>query len=95
MRFARFTCTSAFRPADRTKSIGFVASSAAGQFGQWCADQLARAEAPHELLDSTASPCAIPNAAGRGFCRADLVGRSLRLGYFRGVRVLIATTPRG
>lgn len=66
------------------------------QFGQWCADQLARAEAPHELLDSTAKPLRNPQRRGAGVLPAlTLVGRSLRLGYFRGVRVLIATTPAG
>jgi hypothetical protein len=65
-------------------------------FGPWCADQVGRGEAPYELLDSTAKPVRNPHRRGEGVLPAlTAVGKSLRLGFFHGVRVLVATTPAG
>jgi hypothetical protein len=65
-------------------------------FGQWCADQLARAEASWELLDSTAKPLRNRQRRGDGALpELTACGRSLRLDYFLGIRVLVAATPDG
>jgi hypothetical protein len=66
------------------------------RFGSWCARRLGAQAAPYEILDTTAWP--LRNAKRRGAgTLADVVaiGRSLRLGWFAGVRVLLAVTPEG
>jgi Transposase DDE domain len=65
-------------------------------FGQWCANQLDRVQAPWELLDSTAKPLRNRQRRGEGALQElTACGRSLRLDYFLGIRVLVATTPDG
>jgi hypothetical protein len=70
--------------------------SALEAFGQWCVDLLTAGERPAELLDSTAKPLRNPQRRGAGALpELTMVGKSLRLGFFHGVRLLLATTPDG
>ncbi len=67
-----------------------------GRFGRWCAAQLGAQTAPYEILDTTAWP--VRNAKRRGegtLPEVAAIGKSLRLGWFEGVRVLVAVTPAG
>lgn len=66
------------------------------RFGRWCARRLGAQTAPYEVLDTTAWP--VRNAKRRGegpLVDVAAIGRSLRLGWFEGVRVLVAVTPAG
>jgi hypothetical protein len=99
MRFAQ-TCWRSLFPTlpDRSQVNRAIRQQrpALEAFAQWCADLLARGEAPYELLDSTAKPLRNPQRRGEGALpELTAVGKSLRLGFFRGVRVLVATTPAG
>lgn len=65
-------------------------------FGRWCARRLGALTAFYEALDSTAWP--LRNAKRRGMgALPDVaaIGKSLRLGWFEGVRVMVAVTPEG
>jgi hypothetical protein len=65
-------------------------------FGRWCARLAGGPTAPFEVLDTTAVP--LRNAKRRGagaMPEVAAVGRSLRLGWFEGVRLLVAVTPEG
>jgi hypothetical protein len=66
------------------------------QFGRWCARQLGAQTALYEILDTTAWPLRNAKRRGEGpLVEVMAIGRSLRLGWFEGVRVLIAVTPEG
>jgi hypothetical protein len=65
-------------------------------FGSWCARRLGAQTAPYEVLDTTAWPLRNPKRRGKGaLSEVVAIGRSLRLGWFAGVRVLLAVTPEG
>ena len=67
-----------------------------GQFGRWCARHLGAATVPYEILDTTAWPLRNAKRRGEGTLpEVAAIGRSLRLGWFDGVRVLVAVTPAG
>jgi len=64
--------------------------------GRWAARRLGALTAPFEVLDTTAVP--LRNAKRRGagaLPEVAALGKSLRLGWFEGVRLLLATTPEG
>jgi hypothetical protein len=66
------------------------------RFGPWCAAQVVAATTPYEILDTTAWPLRNPKRRGQSPLVAVVaIGRSLRLGWFEGVRVLVAVTPEG
>ena len=66
------------------------------RFGRWCARRLGAQIAPYEILDTTAWPLRNPKRRGEGpLVDVAAIGRSLRLGWFEGVRVLVAVTPEG
>jgi hypothetical protein len=66
------------------------------RFGQWCALQLDRGTAPLELLDTTAVPLRDRRRGGEGWLPAvSGIGYTLRLGWFEGVKLLLATTGEG
>lgn len=65
-------------------------------FGRWCARQLGAVRAAYEVIDTTAWPLRNPKRRGEGpLSEVVAIGRSLRLGWFEGVRVLVAVTPEG
>lgn len=65
-------------------------------FGQWCALHLEAGSAPLELLDSTAVPLRERRRGGVGWLpEVSAFGFSLRLGWFDGIRLLLATTGEG
>jgi hypothetical protein len=65
-------------------------------FGRWCARHLDALTAAYEVLDCTAVPLRANTRRGVG-ALPEVVGRgkSLRLGWYVGVRLLIAVTPMG
>jgi len=66
------------------------------RFGRWCARQLGALRASYEVLDTTAWPLRNPKRRGEGTMpEVVAIGWSLRLGWFEGVRVLLAVTPEG
>jgi hypothetical protein len=66
------------------------------RFGQWCATQLDRGTAPLELLDTTAVPLRDRRRGGVGWLpEVSGLGYTLRLGWFDGVKLLLATTGEG
>jgi hypothetical protein len=66
------------------------------RFGRWCARRLGAQTAPYEVLDTTAWPLRNAKRRGEGTLpEVVAIGRSLRLGWFEGVRVLITVTPEG
>ena len=65
-------------------------------FGRWCARHLDALTAAYEVLDCTAVPLRASQRRGVGPMPEVVArGKSLRLGWFVGVRLLIAVTPRG
>lgn len=65
-------------------------------FGRWQARHLGVQAAPYEVLDSTAVPLRNPKRRGASPLSEILdIGKSSRLGWFQGVRLLAAVTPDG
>ena len=65
-------------------------------FGRACARRLDALTAPYEVLDCTAVPLRAAKRRGAGAMpEVAALGRSLRLGWFVGVRLLVAATPTG
>ena len=65
-------------------------------FGQWCATRLDSATAPLEVLDTTAVPLRDLRRRGEGWLpEVCAIGKSVRLGWFEGVRLLLAITGEG
>jgi len=65
-------------------------------FGHWCATQLDIATAPLEILDTTAVPLRDLRRRGEGWLpEVCAIGKSARLGWFAGVRLLLAITGEG
>lgn len=65
-------------------------------FGRWEARRLGALAAPYEALDTTALPLRNPKRRGAGALpEAAALGKSMRLGWFEGVRLLVAVLPEG
>jgi DDE superfamily endonuclease len=65
-------------------------------FGHCLAQQLTGPEDLYEALDSAAVPTRNPQRRGRGWLAGQAaLGWSNRRGWFEGLRVLLAVTPRG
>lgn len=66
------------------------------RFGRWCARQLGAVRTCYEVIDTTAWPLRNAKRRGEGTMpEVVAIGWSLRLGWFEGVRVLLAVTPEG
>jgi hypothetical protein len=64
--------------------------------GRWRARLAGGPSAPFEVLDTTAVPLRNPKRRGAGALpEVAALGKSLRLGWFEGVRLLAAVTPEG
>ena len=64
--------------------------------GRWAARRLGSQAAPYEVLDTTAVPLRNPKRGGAGAMpEVAAIGRSMRLGWFEGARLLVAVTPEG
>lgn len=62
----------------------------------WAARHLGALTAPYEALDTTAVPLRNPKRRGAGALpEVAALGKSLRLGWFAGARLLLAVTPEG
>jgi hypothetical protein len=88
--FPRLPHRSQLNRAVRAQRAALVA------FGRWVARRLDALTAEYEVLDRTAVP--LRNAKRRGVGAMPEVvahGRSLRLGWYQGVRLLVAATPAG
>lgn len=88
--FPRLTHRTQLNRAFRAQTRNLVA------LGRWCARHLDALTADYEVLDCTAVPLRANTRRGVG-ALPDVVGRgkSLRLGWYVGVRLLIAVTPTG
>lgn len=65
-------------------------------FGRWAARRLGAQAAPFEVLDTTAVPLRNAKRRGEGALpEVAAIGKSLRLGWFEGVRLLVAVLPEG
>ena len=65
-------------------------------FALWLAERLGAHEASYEVLDSTAAPTRNAKRRGRGWLPdVAAVGQCTRLGWYEGVRLLLAVTPSG
>lgn len=66
------------------------------RFSRWCARQLGALRAEYEVLDTTAWPLRNAKRRGEGTMpEVVAIGWSPRLGWFEGVRVMVAVTPEG